>query len=1201
MKPLLKYFNFTRTAKPASKIKSGYSFQRKKLGLLGLLTAAQAMYASIAIAAPVQLTLDQTFVGKYGYKVTGATRRTQPNTGNACSVLVPTTTNTASLSLPAGGTVVKAFLYWTGSTNSQANADWNVTFEGQSISAPVNRRYYLNYTGDTTEGYFNGRVDVTSIVQNKGSGTYSFSDLTVNTGAPHCSFKTVLAGWELIVIYQDNSLPNTAVNLYDGFVDGQNTSFNFTLDKLAVTNNPIASMTTTIWEGDPDLSNNEALRYDGGLGVSTLASGPFDSNSTALGSNNTYGFDADTYNVSSLTQAGVSQLTGTVQTGQDYVFLNNVIIAATTQVADLKLEKTVDNATPNVGQNITFTVNVTNEGPDTTNNVTVKDLLPTGVSHVSNTGGGNYNPTTGVWNTGTLTNGQSKSLQITVKVNNTGNITNTAEVTGSSLRDPDSQVNNNISTEDDQASVLISAVAPGTITGKVIKDDNSNGAVDTGETGFSPEVTVTLKDSNDNTVGSPVTTAADGTYTFTNVPVGTGYKVVVTPPAGTTETLDPDATKDNQTAGVNVTAGITTTVAPFAYAAVSSNRPLGLPLTCDSTFYITIGNTGGPQQLYDINRSGATFNFIPRGSTTDTTGGYPTKFDYNALAYNPIDNYLYAYINQSSATTGPYSAGNVIKIGSDGVAHSLGKPTGGTLSTGYFAAAMLSDGTYVIGGGNKFATLDVSTTPPTILNAGTISGVTFNDFAVDPRDPASLSGKKVYGVNENGTQDKLIILDVTNFPPTITSQATNPTGFDHNSGSQFVDAFGTLYYRSNSDNKLYRIDTDPNSSNYGKATEVATAPTGGNHDGTSCLFAAGMEKNVQDTKGNSITQAAAGQTVKYVYKIATGNVLDITGVTFQDDLRSVAGGNPINGNFTGNVTVSNGSGNVTFANNNQTLRITNLTLPKQDPNKAGGETLTITAEVIVPNNLTAGTYKNQSFLSNLPSQYPSSIPSDYPSSAAFEDPTSLQVTEPVASNPKLLLVKRITAINGTPINKYVDDTTSAKKDDDNNPNWPAPLNTDSNLGSTNISTLLRGVIDGGIVKPGDELEYTIYFLSSGDTPITNVHFCDLVPDNVTFISSSFTGQTPTDGGLPSADAGIQMTIGNSTNYLTNVADSDRGEYFPPATTPSTSCSASNTNGAVVVKIVNSQAQVPNNTLPNATAAGTPTNSYGFIRFRGRVK
>jgi uncharacterized repeat protein (TIGR01451 family) len=226
-----------------------------------------------------------------------------------------------------------------------------------------------------------------------------------------------------------------------------------------------------------------------------------------------------------------------------------------------------------------------------------------------------------------------------------------------------------------------------------------------------------------------------------------------------------------------------------------------------------------------------------------------------------------------------------------------------------------------------------------------------------------------------------------------------------------------------------------------------------------------------------------------------------------------------------------------------------------------------------------------------------------PNDTADDEPTLFTVVNVVSSNPQLLLVKRITAINGTTINQYVDDTTSTEKNNDNNPNWPTPL--DPNSG---ISTFLRGVINGGTVKPNDELEYTIYFLSSGDTPITNVNMCDLVPDNVTFLPSSFTGNTPTDQGLPGADSGIALTIGSTTKYLTNVVDApDRGQYFPAGMTPPSSfkCSAVNTNGAVLVNIVSKTTpsttpSQPDEILPNATTPGTP-NSYGFIRFRAKVK
>jgi uncharacterized repeat protein (TIGR01451 family) len=101
----------------------------------------------------------------------------------------------------------------------------------------------------------------------------------------------------------------------------------------------------------------------------------------------------------------------------------------------------------------------------------------------------------------------------------------------------------------------------------------------------------------------------------------------------------------------------------------------------------------------------------------------------------------------------------------------------------------------------------------------------------------------------------------------------------------------------------------------------------------------------------------------------------------------------------------------------------------------------------------------------------------------------------VATPPNLLLVKRITAINGADVTNVVDDLGSSN---DNAINWPLPLN-----GANNISTYLRGAINGGTMKPGDLLEYTIYFLSNGGAAATNINFCDLVPSNSTFVPDSF--------------------------------------------------------------------------------------------------
>ena len=105
--------------------------------------------------------------------------------------------------------------------------------------------------------------------------------------------------------------------------------------------------------------------------------------------------------------------------------------------ADLALTKTVSDANPDVGDQVVFTVTLTNQGPDTATNVAVTDLLPAGLTFVSATlSQGAYNPATGLWTVGTLGAGPPATLQITATVVSVSQLTNTATVTASDQFDP---------------------------------------------------------------------------------------------------------------------------------------------------------------------------------------------------------------------------------------------------------------------------------------------------------------------------------------------------------------------------------------------------------------------------------------------------------------------------------------------------------------------------------------------------------------------------------------------------------------------------------------------------------------------------------------------------------------------------------------------------------------------------------------------
>ena len=108
--------------------------------------------------------------------------------------------------------------------------------------------------------------------------------------------------------------------------------------------------------------------------------------------------------------------------------------------ADLSLDKTVDISSPDdFGDEVTFTITVSNAGPDDATGVEVTDLLPSGLDYVDDTPSqGTYNPTGGVWSVGTILDTESATLEIVASVDPCCDYTNVAEVTDSTTYDPDS-------------------------------------------------------------------------------------------------------------------------------------------------------------------------------------------------------------------------------------------------------------------------------------------------------------------------------------------------------------------------------------------------------------------------------------------------------------------------------------------------------------------------------------------------------------------------------------------------------------------------------------------------------------------------------------------------------------------------------------------------------------------------------------------
>jgi uncharacterized repeat protein (TIGR01451 family) len=111
--------------------------------------------------------------------------------------------------------------------------------------------------------------------------------------------------------------------------------------------------------------------------------------------------------------------------------MTNEAIALTAVIGrtDVALEKTVDVPSPSVGQVVTFTVSAFNHGPSLATGVQVVDQLPPGLTLVAAAPSqGSYDPTTGVWQIGTVPIGSAVTMPMEARVEVPGALVNKAEM-----------------------------------------------------------------------------------------------------------------------------------------------------------------------------------------------------------------------------------------------------------------------------------------------------------------------------------------------------------------------------------------------------------------------------------------------------------------------------------------------------------------------------------------------------------------------------------------------------------------------------------------------------------------------------------------------------------------------------------------------------------------------------------------------------
>ena len=150
-----------------------------------------------------------------------------------------------------------------------------------------------------------------------------------------------------------------------------------------------------------------------------------------------------TINATSIAAGTFSNNASVISKEVDSESVNNTLIQRTKvnakdpDSADLDLSQTVDNPTPKVGDQVNITLALTNKGIGIASSINVTNLLPPGLSFVSDTPEqGSYDNTTGVWNVGNMKDNLTRTLKLTAIVTAPNSITNLAAVTAVNEPDP---------------------------------------------------------------------------------------------------------------------------------------------------------------------------------------------------------------------------------------------------------------------------------------------------------------------------------------------------------------------------------------------------------------------------------------------------------------------------------------------------------------------------------------------------------------------------------------------------------------------------------------------------------------------------------------------------------------------------------------------------------------------------------------------
>ena len=274
------------------------------------------------------VSLYHQFNGRYDFTFIGNTMNSAEN--NTAPGYVTGTSSSATLSLGPNDVIEKAYLYWAGSGDGDFQVNLNT-----DVITPDRTFLLTEVFSGVTFTYFSAFTDVTTIIQNTGNGNYTLSGLDISPfEALHFQRKTNFAGWAIVIVYKNNSLPLNQVNVYDG-LQAVPDDLSITLNSLNVIDNNNSKVGFVAWEGDASLATEE-FRMNGNILSNTLnpPDNVFNGTNTITGSSTLYNMDLDIYDIQNNIQIGDTTAQITLHSDQDFVMINTVVTKLNSQLPD---------------------------------------------------------------------------------------------------------------------------------------------------------------------------------------------------------------------------------------------------------------------------------------------------------------------------------------------------------------------------------------------------------------------------------------------------------------------------------------------------------------------------------------------------------------------------------------------------------------------------------------------------------------------------------------------------------------------------------------------------------------------------------------------------------------------------------------------------------------------------------------------------